>query len=90
MVVQDRYYCILIDMYHTIFSQISTLVDYMSGDLIVYGAAYGPLDVGGNVRGLRKDNQITLIANNDNFGDSWHGTVNPRCCLQIRQPSVPS
>lgn len=46
----------------------------MSADLIIHGAAYGPKDVTGKVRSLRRDQKLSFTVSNDTLGvDPWKG-----------------
>ena len=48
----------------------------MSAELVIYGATYGPRDVTGIARNLRKDQSLSFVVSNDTFGgDPWHGIV---------------
>ena len=49
------------------------LLDFMSSQLIIYGAAYGPQDVTGKVRRLRNNQELSIVANNETFVDTWLG-----------------
>ena len=40
--------------------------------LNILGAAYGPADVTGKVRSLRKNQELSVRADNSVFGDTWH------------------
>ena len=44
-----------------------------SPPMTILGAAYGLVDVTTKVCALVKNHSLTVTANNDTFGDGWHG-----------------